>query len=379
MRAPDAEPPAPVSGNAIYYDGVTAARHDVTVELASDALRIRDPHGAMLAEWPFDALESHSSPDHLLRLGRADNPVPARLEVRDPQLATAIDERSEPVDRSHRIERRLRGKVIVWSLAATASFLLVAIVGLPRLAGDLAPLIPYSLERKFGTTIERQARASLDAQHAGPAFECGDGEAQQPGRLAFTKLMAELESGAGLPMPLSAVVVRRPEANAITLPGGHIFVFKGLIDKAETPDELAGVIAHEVGHAAHRDALRSLVQAAGLSFLFGMVLGDFVGGGAVIIAAKTILQTSYSRQVESAADAYGVTLMMKIGGDPRALAAILLRIAGTSHPGPKLLIDHPETRDRVAAIEAMAKPGPRRPLLTPSEWAALKSICGTAP
>jgi predicted Zn-dependent protease len=173
------------------------------------------------------------------------------------------------------------------------------------------------------------------------------------------------------------VIVRRDEANAITLPGGHIFVFKGLLDKAETPDELAGVIAHEVGHAAHRDALRSLVQAAGLSFLFGMVLGDFVGGGAVIIAAKTILQTSYSRQVEAAADAYGVTLMMKMGGDPRALAAILLRIAGTTHPGPKLLIDHPETRDRVAAIEAMAKPGPRQALLTQSEWRALKSICGT--
>jgi Peptidase family M48 len=377
MRAPDAQPSAPVCGNAIYYDGVTAARHEVSIELASDALRIHDASGAILAEWPFDALESHSSPDDLLRLGRADNPVPARLEVRDSRLASAIDERSVPVDRTQRIERRLRGRVIIWSLAATASFLMVAIFGLPRLAGDLARHIPYSLERKFGATIERQARASLDAQHAGSGFECGDNEAEQPGRLAFTKLMGEIEGAAGLPMPLSAVVVRRDEANAITLPGGHIFVFKGLLDKAENPDELAGVIAHEVGHTAHRDALRSLVQAAGLSFLFGMVLGDFVGGGAVIIAAKTILQTSYSRHVEAAADAYGVMLMMKMGGDPRALAAILLRIAGTTHPGPKLLIDHPETRDRVAAIEAMATPGPRKALLTQSEWRALKSICGT--
>src|SRR5262249_28058412 len=168
MRAPDTQPPAPVSGNAIYYDGVTAARQAVRIELAAEALRIHDANGAILAEWPFDALESHSSPDDVLRLGRADNPVPARLEIRDPQLAAAIDERWLPVDRTHRIERRLRGRVIAWSLAATASFLVVAIVGMPRLAGDLAPLIPYSLERKFGATIERQARASLDAQHAGP-------------------------------------------------------------------------------------------------------------------------------------------------------------------------------------------------------------------
>jgi predicted Zn-dependent protease len=176
--------------------------------------------------------------------------------------------------------------------------------------------------------------------------------------------------------------VRRSDANAITLPGGYIFVFKGLLDRAETPDELAGVIAHEVGHVAHRDAVRTVMEAAGLSFLFGMVLGDFVGGGAVIIAAKTILQTSYSRSVETAADAYGVGLMSKMGGDPKALAVILLRIAGTTHPGPKLLIDHPETAERVAAIEAaiekLPKPAPRRELLTEGEWRALKSICSTA-
>ncbi len=89
-----------------------------------------------------------------------------------------------------------------------------------------------------------------------------------------------------MPIPLKSAVVRRPEANAIALPGGHIYVFQGLIDKAETPDELAGVIAHEIGHVAHRDGTRSVLQAAGLSFLFGMLLGDFVGGGAVIFAGQ---------------------------------------------------------------------------------------------
>jgi len=148
-----------------------------------------------------------------------------------------------------------------------------------------------------------------------------------------------------------------------------------LIDKAQTADELAGVVAHEVGHVAHRDGTRTVLEGAGLSLLFGMLLGDFVGGGAVIVAAKTILRTTYSREVEAAADGYGVTLMTKIGGDPRALGTMLTRIAGTTHPGPKILADHPETRDRVAVIEAMAGSGPRRPLLDQAEWAALKLIC----
>jgi predicted Zn-dependent protease len=251
-------------------------------------------------------------------------------------------------------------------------------VGVPLIATELTPVVPYALERKLGAAVEKQARASLDSGHAGAAFECGGPEKERPGRAAFDKLTGELETAAGLPLPLRLTVVRRPEANAITLPGGNILVFEGLINKATTPDELAGVIAHEMGHVAHRDGTRTVIEGAGLSLLFGMLLGDFVGGGAVIFAAKTILSTRYSRQVEAAADGYGVTLMGKAGGDPRALGTMLTRIAGTTHHGPKLLADHPETRDRVAVIEAMAPSGPRRPLLDAAGWSALKRICAGA-
>ena len=93
------------------------------------------------------------------------------------------------------------------------------------------------------------------------------------------------------------------------------------------------------------------------------------------MAAKTLLHTSYSREVEAAADGYAVVLMTKIGGDPRALATILSRIGGGTHAEPKILADHPETGDRIVAIEAMATSAPRRPLLNQIDWAALKAIC----
>ncbi len=218
-------------------------------------------------------------------------------------------------------------------------------------------------------------RASLDSRHLGPAFECGNRPGEEAGRAAFDKLMRQLEAEAGLPYPLNPAVVRKGEANAIALPGGRIYVFQGLIDKAETPDELAGVIAHEIGHVAHRDGTRAILQSAGLSLLFGMLLGDFVGGGAVVLAATTILQTSYSREVESAADLYGVMLMSKIGGDARALGAFLQRIDGGTHPGIRILLDHPETKERVSKINAAAASGPTRPLIDGAEWAALKRVC----
>jgi predicted Zn-dependent protease len=209
----------------------------------------------------------------------------------------------------------------------------------------------------------------------GDAFECGGAHIEQPGRLALNRLVAKFEQNAGLPIALQINVVRRNEANAIALPGGHIYVFQGLIDKAESPDELAGVLAHEIGHIARRDNVRAVLQGAGLSFLFGMLLGDFVGGGAVVMATTTLLRTSYSREVEAAADLYAVGLMGRIGADARALGTMLRRIAGDKSAGPRILLDHPQAPDRIAAINAAALPASGGALLGAEQWADLKRIC----
>jgi len=152
-------------------------------------------------------------------------------------------------------------------------------------------------------------------------------------------------------------------------------LFEGLLAKSETPDELAGVIAHEMGHVVHRDGTRAVLESAGLSFLFGMMLGDFVGGGAVVIAAKTVLSSSYSRHAEAAADAYSVELMQKADADAKALGAILSRIASAKEEGFELLRDHPDTKARIAAINKATVEYQLKPLLTAAEWKALKAIC----
>ena len=366
------------SGAGIFYDGRTSARHPVAVEAAPDALRIRGGDGALLAEWPYAELQHLSAPAEVLRLGRAGSPVLARLEVRDPALAAAIDEYADTLDRTGRTERRARRKVVAWAFAATVSLVLVAVFGLPAVVERLTPLIPFSVEHRLGVAVEEQVRAMLDPGRSDKPFECGTADPERSGRAALDKLLGPLEGAAKLPIPLKTIVVRRSEANAIALPGGHIYVFAGLVAKAERPDELAGVIAHEIGHVAHRDGTRSVLQAAGLSFLFGMLLGDFTGGGVVVIAARTLMQSAYSREVEAAADLYGVKLMADIGGDPRALGAILLRVAGAIEPGVRILLDHPLTQDRVAAIDAAAAAWQTtpKPLLDPAEWTALRLICG---
>jgi Zn-dependent protease with chaperone function len=366
----------PVSGAGIFFDGATSDRHPVTVIAAPDAVVVQNADGSVRARWRYDELEQLSAPDGVLRLGLHGDRTLERIEVRDAALAAAIDDFSVPVDRSGGREQRSRRKVVVWSALAVFSLFLVGIYGVPMLATQIAPYVPYGLERRFGDVVETQVRNLLDPGQQGRNFECGWAPKEQAGRIALEQMVGRLEAVAHLPLPLKLIVVRKHDANAMALPGGHVFVYEGLIDKAKTPDEVAGVIAHEIGHVAHRDGTRSMLQTAGLSFVFGLVLGDFVGGGAVIIASKTMLSLAYSRDVEAAADRYGVALMRKAGGDAHALATILDRIAGAIEPGAsKLLMNHPETRDRIVKINALAGAQTGAPMLDAAQWAALKQIC----
>jgi Zn-dependent protease with chaperone function len=379
--APDSAPAMPC-GPAIYFDGTCSTRHDVNVEAAATGLRIIAARaaGRVLDEWAYADLRRMSAPDGILRLGRSGETLLARLEVRDPALACAIEDRAATLDRGGAGERRLRRKIAAWSFAACVSLVITTIYGVPEPATRLVPFVPVSVERKLGEAVDKNVHAALDNRHLGPAFVCGRNTGELEGRAALDKLVGKLAAAAALPVALRVDVVRRSEPNAVALPGGRIYVNQGLIGQARTPDELAGVLAHEMGHVAARDGTRVVLQTAGLSFMFGMMLGDFVGGGAVVIAAKTVLKSSYSRRVESAADAYSVALMQKAGGDPHALGAILGRVAIEGKKrGLAILRDHPETRDRIAAINAVEVSAPSAPLLDVAEWSALKQICAPLP
>lgn len=364
-----------ISGSGVYFDGVTSARQDASVELASAALRIRSHRGDLLAEWPYAEVEQKLAPDAVLRVGPRDRYKLARLEIRDPAFAAALDNMAASVDRSGTVQRRGRAKVAILVIAAVASLSFMALFALPAIATRLTPLVPQALERRLGQVVDAELRSNFASSVPGLSLDCGETETEKPGRAALQTLIGRLEAAAGLPMTLRAGALRRAELNAIALPGGQIYVFAGLIAKAESPDELAGVVAHEIGHVARRDGVKSVLEAAGLSFLFGMLLGDFVGGSALVVAARSVLQSSYSRETEAAADAYGADLMNKVGADANGLGRILARVGDMHASGPTILLDHPETKDRVAFIQSRAAAPSGKPLLGDAEWSALKRVC----
>jgi beta-barrel assembly-enhancing protease len=148
--------------------------------------------------------------------------------------------------------------------------------------------------------------------------------------------------------------------NAFALPGGQIFITKGLLDRMQTEQELAGVLGHEVGHVIHRHAAEQIAKGqlgAALSQAVGVAASDGSDGGqrAAMIAAMVnqVVQLRYGRADESESDRYGIDAMADAGYDPRAMLEVMkiLAQAGGGQRQPEWLSSHPLPETRVAEIE----------------------------
>lgn len=161
----------------------------------------------------------------------------------------------------------------------------------------------------------------------------------------------------GNPYEFRFRVVDSPDVNAFALPGGYVFVNFGLVQKAATPDEVAGVMAHEIQHALLRHGLRNVVSRAGLTLLVALVFGDLEGiGGIIAGGAGELAALSFSREQEEAADSAGLALLYKAGFDPEGLPAFFEKLSQEEEKRavdlPSFLSTHPDTSRRVADLRA---------------------------
>lgn len=147
-------------------------------------------------------------------------------------------------------------------------------------------------------------------------------------------------------------VVDQDEINAFTLPGGYIIVNQGLIKFSEHPEEVAGVIAHELGHVEERHVVSRLIKELGVAILF-TALG---GGDAVLLneVGRTAVSTAFDRSQEEEADAFAATLLENAKLDPRVLATFFRRLKNEHNFDERMemFMTHPHHNARIkAALE----------------------------
>jgi Zn-dependent protease with chaperone function len=349
---------------AIFYDGIAANPRPVALRLAHHALEIVEDD-TVVARWAYLGIRRLPVSASCLRVRSLAAPELARLEVEDEALAAELLRRSSQAEQGSADWRTL-ARIIGWSLAATASIMLTAIYLVPIAADQLAPLVPVAIERRLGEAVDNQVRMVFDEKL------CGNG----PGAAALAKLSAALTSGAKLPLVAEVRVLDSGMANAFALPGGRVYLLDGLLRRAQDSDEIAGILAHELGHVARRDSLRKLIQSGGSSFLLGLLFGDITGGGTLILLGRLLVDSAYSREAETFADRFAADLMLSLGRSPHPMGAFLVRLTGTQKNMPlPFLASHPISEERLNALKLREAPVTGAPLLAEEEWRALTNIC----
>jgi predicted Zn-dependent protease len=212
---------------------------------------------------------------------------------------------------------------------------------LPWVGEKAAALVPVDMEVSLGNNLA----GAFDEQ---TEKDSADIYMQQ-----FTNALALDDT-----YPIKVHIIRSEEINAFALPGGRIFVYSGILEKMDSPEQLVALLGHEVSHVLGRHSLKSICRSLATSLVLSSMLGDAGGIGSNILAqADKFKELDYSRELETEADMHGLEIMDENRIDPRGMVRLLEILDRESVEMPtlmKYLSTHPETKERI--MEARTNP-----------------------
>ena len=231
--------------------------------------------------------------------------------------------------------------------AVLAGGLLAVAVGLYLLLGLAVDLVVPRLSIDF----EKKLAAAFTGRLA-------DTEAHTPAANALQTLVDRLqEKCAPLPYAVTVHLQEADAVNAAALPGGQMVVFSGLLKEMRSENELAFVLAHELGHFAHRDHLRGLGRALVLMTASTVLFGADSSVSGMIGESLTLTELSFSRKQETQADEFALQTLNCYYGHAAEATTFFSRIPKSGDPGRfgHYFASHPENRRRIAHLEALIR------------------------
>ena len=358
--------------SALYFDGLTAARREVTITLFAEGISIAEAGGSTLAFWPFIGLRALGRPRRNRTVQLTSEIAPeARLVVEEAAFFDRLEAEAPQLFR-HPLSRPatwgrigLIGGLLLVSLAG-------AYYGVPYLARPIAAAIPLEWEEGLGKAVK--------ARLIGRAKQCKE----EAGEAALKRLVARLAGKLDTPYSFDVTVVKVGMVNAFAVPGGHIVVMDKMLRETRTPEELAGILAHEMGHVTERHPMASAIRMMGITLIFDMIVGDSSGiMETVATMGGVLIAFSYNRDDERAADAIAIRILNDAKIDPRGLERVFLRLGKKTGDEDKGALDrltqffstHPGLAERARNVKVEA-PKDVTPALDGADWRALRKICG---
>ena len=241
--------------------------------------------------------------------------------------------------------RQMRhGRRLVWSLVG--GVILATVVGLWFGSDLLVKLavsrIPVEWEQKLGESAYRDYLTHQEVMKEGPAVT------------ALGEMMQRLtEQIPNNPYKFDVAVVKSDVVNAFALPGGYVVVFTGLMKKAESGEEVAGVLSHELNHVLQRHGLERILKSLGLLTVVAVVFGDQQGlVGMMKQLGVELLTLKFGREQETEADLKGLQLLQRAKIDPSGMIRFFERLSEKDQGRMEWLSTHPMSTARAERLKA---------------------------
>lgn len=326
---------------AHYYDGITSRAHDAAVNMGYDrTIEVTLARDKFV--WPLEHPElKWQRTNKGVRIQYGEHPRMV-LVIHDPDLANSVVSELKRAGQrdTHDSLLQIVGKApLLVALVLTAAAVLGYFFVLPKMAENLAKVMPVSADENLGDMVWVNLKHELDIDHE---------------RSAVLQEFAD-KIDLSEDYDLKMFVVDDPVVNAFALPGGYIVVYAGIMDRMGNPEELAALLAHESVHVDERHSTRQLMRdIAGYAFL-SLLLGDV--NSVLIIAAEhgdQLRAMAYSRSLEMEADAAGMEAMHRNGIDPAGMVELMRILEDATSDLPEeisFLSTHPLTSERIEHAE----------------------------
>lgn len=345
------------SHTAELFDGWSAVAVPVRLELDVHELRIVDADGKLCRRWAWSGLHCDGMQDgDLLNVTHVSAPHES-LAVRSPELAARLRQRSGTVQVLPGGSHKLRFALGLLATLAVSAGLLYHFI--PTLTRALAARVPLEQERALGGQLDPLMSS----------MGCSDPAAEAALRSLSMRL-----SGAGT-RPFVVRILRADVPNAFALPGGTIVVTDALLHTADSPGQVAGVLAHEIEHVVQRHVLAGFLRGALLSALWSVTMGDY--SGLLVVDPSTayrLKNLSFSREDETAADSGAIARLHRAGLRHAELIGFFERLR-TPELAPAWLSTHPSTQSRIARLQATPDVTETQPALDEAGFQALHNAC----
>ena len=343
-----------------FYDGTSATVHAATAAFEGDELVIQAD--GQTHRWPARELsvDIHAGEARISRRRSDARLVMPRSDWREVSAGQGALRRHTAAGG--------RG-LVIGLVAAAAATALIVFVGVPMASGPLARATPIEYERQMGESYNAQISAIFPT--------CRN----EAGQAVLQRLGDRIAAQADSPFEIRVRAVHAPMVNAFALPGGHVLITDQLIAEAESPDEVAGVLAHEVAHVERRHVMQSVWRSLGAGMLLDLVVGGGTGAGqqAVLLAGQAS-ELSFGRAAETEADEVGRGFLHQARMSSRGMATFFERMSEHEIRTPDEVAEvtewwmtHPNTERRIQAARAAERDGD--PALSPADWETVRAAC----